>query len=148
MNLYDKQLTALRGVVFAMLMLAPALTWACCPSDDKGAPKAASGLGEPIPLAVDLAADAAWQIYALDHDGIRYILISDSAGAVRAAVGHSGGAVSVLPIGRDAARVLLPGDALPSGQYRVLSRSNALEVVLIDSAGAQYWWVRVSAPSN
>ena len=143
MNVYNMQMTALRGVVLAATMLAPVMAWAgCCPSDDKGAPKAARGLGESSPIAPDLAADAAWQVYEFERDGIRYTQINDSAGNVRAAIGRIGETAWVLPIGRDADRVLLPGDVVPAGNARVLLRSEGVEVVLIDNGTTQYWWVR------
>ncbi len=143
MNVYDKQVTALRAGILTVAMLTPAMAWAsCCASDDKGAPSAARGLGESSPAAPDLSADAAWRVYEFERDGIRYTQINDSAGTVRAAVGRIGGTVWVLPIGRDADRVLLPGDALPAGNTRVLLRSREVEVVLIENGATQYWWVR------
>jgi hypothetical protein len=63
-------------------------------------------------------------------------------GNVRAAVGRIGETVWVLPIGRDADRVRLLGDALPAGNTRVLLRSKEVEVILIENGTAQYWWVR------
>jgi hypothetical protein len=143
MNVYNTQTMALRVAMLTVAMLAPTMAWAaCCPSDDKGAPKAARGLGESTPAATDLAADAAWQIYEFERDGVRYTQVNDSAGTVRAAVGRIGATAWVLPIGRDADRVLLPGDALPAGSARVLLRSKEVEVVLIDNGATQYWWVR------
>ncbi len=47
-----------------------------------------------------------------------------------------------LPIGRDADRVRLHGDALPAGNARVLLRSKEVEVVLIENGTTQYWWMR------
>lgn len=127
--------------VMALIMAAPSAAFAaCCPSDDKTAP-AARGLGESSPQAPDLAIDAAWQVYEFARDGIRFIQINDSSGSVRAAVGRIGGTVFVLPAGRDVDRVLVPGDALPAGNRRVLYRSEEVEVVLIDSGTVQYWLV-------
>ncbi len=73
---------------------------------------------------------------------VRYTQINDSAGHVRAAVGRIAGTAWVLPIGRDADRVRLHGDALPAGNARVLLRSKEVEVVLIENGTTQYWWVR------
>lgn len=143
MNVCNMQLNALRGAVLAVAMLAPAMTWAtCCPSDDKGAPKAARGLGESTPQTPDLAVDPAWQVYEFERDGIRYTQVNDNSGNVRAAVGRIGSTAWVLPIGRDADRVLLPGDALPAGNARMLLRSSEVEVVLIENGTTQYWLVR------
>jgi hypothetical protein len=142
MTVYNKQMTALRAAMLTVVMLAPTMAWACCPDDGKTSPKADRGLGESVPSAPDLAADAAWQIYEFERDGIRYTQVNDSTGAVRAAVGRIGETAWVLPIGRDADRVLLPGDALPAGNARVLLRSKEVEVVLIESGTTQHWWVR------
>lgn len=142
MNVYKMQLTALRAAMLTVAMLAPTMAWACCPSDDKTAPAASRGLGESVPVAPDLAADEAWQIYEFERDGVRYTQVNDSAGNVRAAVGRIGETAWVLPIGRDADRVLLPGDALPAGNARVLLRSKEVEVVLIENGTTQYWRVR------
>lgn len=123
-----------------LVMTAPSAAWACCPDDGKTAP-AARGLGESVPQAPDLAADAAWQVYEFARGGIHFIQINDSAGSVRAEVGRIGDTVFVLPAGRDVDRVLIPGDALPAGNRRVLYRSNEVEVVLIDNGTVQYWLV-------
>ncbi len=143
MNVYNKQVTALRAAMLTVAMLTPTMAWAaCCPSDGNTSPKAARGLGESTPAATDLAADAAWQIYEFERDGVRYTQVNDSTGIVRAAVGRIGETAWVLPIGRDADRVRLPGDALPAGNARVLLRSKEVEVVLFENGTTQYWWVR------
>lgn len=142
MNVCKKRLYVMRGGVLAVAILAPTIAWACCPDDGKTSPRAARGLGESSPAATDLATDAAWKIYEFERDGIRYTQINDSTGAVRAAVGRIGRTIWVLPIGLDADRVRLPGDALPTGNEHVLLRSKEVEVVLIKNATAQYWLVR------
>lgn len=148
MNVYKMQLTGLRAAMLTVAMLAPTMAWACCPSDGKTSPKAARGLGESAPSAPDLAADAAWQIYEFERGGVRYTQVNDSAGAVRAAVGRIGETAWVLPIGRDADRVLFPGDALPAGNARVLLRSKEVEVVLIENGTMHYWWVRALSSAD
>ena len=148
MNVYDVRSTALRGTTLAMVMLLPSMAWACCPSDGNTTPKAALGLGETLPPAPDPAADPAWGVYEFERGGIRYTQINDSSGGVRAAVGRIGDVQWVLPIGRDADRVLLPGDALPPGSARVLLRSKEVEVMLIESGTTQYWWVRALNTAN
>ena len=149
MNVYNMQVAGLRCAILAIAMLVfPSMAWACCPSDDKGAPKAARGLGETQPLTTDLATDPAWQIYEFERDGILYTQINDSSGNVRAAVGRIGSTVWVLPIGRDADRVLQSSDALPAGNSRVLLRSKEVEVVLIDSGSTQHWLIRALTIEN
>ncbi len=149
MNVYNKQVTALRAAILTVAMLTPTMAWAvCCPSDDKTAPKAARGLGESAPAAPDLAVDAAWQIYEFERDGVRYTQINDDNGKVRAAVGRVGETAWVLPIGSDADRVRMPGDVLPVGNARVLLRSKEVEVVLIENGTTQYWWVRALKPAD
>jgi hypothetical protein len=138
MTVYKIQLTALLTVA----MLAPTMAWACCPDDGKTSPKAARGLGESAPQTPDLAADPAWQVYEFERDGVMYTQINDNTGTVRAAVGRIGPTAWVLPIGRDADRVKLAGDALPAGHRRVLLRSNEVEVVLIENGTTPSWWVR------
>lgn len=148
MNVHNTQITALRAAMLTVTMLVPTMAWACCPSDGKTSPKAAQGLGESAPTTPDLAADPAWQIYEFERDGVRYTQVNDSLGNVRAAVGRIGTMAWVLPIGRDADRVRLPGDALPAGNARVLLRSKEVEVTLIENGTAHYWWVRALAPAN
>lgn len=142
MNGETMRVMAMRGAMAATVLAVPSIAWACCPSDDKGAPKAARGLGESLPATVDLAADPDWQIYEFERDGLRYTQINDATGKVRAAVGRVGGTAWVLPIGQDADRVRLPGDSLPVGTSRVLMRSREVEVLLIQSEGTDYWLVR------
>lgn len=117
-----------------------------CPSDGNGAPKAATGLGQSFPLAQDLAPDPAWQVYVFERDGLRYTQVNDATGNVRAAVGQIGQTLWVMPIGSDADRVSVPGDALPAGQSRVLVDSSEAEVILYQDGTRQGWLIR--APSS
>lgn len=142
MNVYDLQLTAIRTVILVATILTPTVALACCPSDGKTSPSAARGLGESFPIAVNQSMDAAWQVYEFERDGIRYMQINDSTGDVRAAVGRIGETLWVLPIGRDADRVLMPGDALPTGSTRVVVRTNEVEIVLVENGAIQHWLVR------
>lgn len=150
MFVYKKQVTALGAAILTSAALAlPSTAWAqCCPSDGKTSPKAARGLGESAPQAPDLAVDEAWKIYEFERGGVRYTQINDDTGNVRAAVGRIGDTAWVLPIGRDADRVLLPGDAIPAGNARVLLRSKEVEVVLIETGSTQYWWIRALASTD
>lgn len=135
--------------IFGLLMVggAPGAYAKCgCPSDGAGAPAAKSGLGQEFPVAQDLAADATWQVYEFQRDGIRYTQINDQYGNVRAAVGRIGDTFWTMPIGTDADRVTIQGDAEPVGVPRVLFRSEEVEVVLYQDGDTQRWQVR--APST
>lgn len=125
-----------------VLLGLPSLTWACCPSDGQTAPKAATGLGDAYPPAMDLASDPQWQIYEFERDGVRYVQINDANGAVRAAAGRIAGTFWVMPIGSDADRVSLPDDALPTGRARVLYRGRDVEVVLFEDEARPRWMIR------
>ena len=129
-------------------MAASSVTYAkCgCPSDGAGAPAAASGLGQAFPAASDLASDSAWQVYEFERDGIRYTQVNDQYGSVRAAVGRIGNTFWTMPIGSDADRVRVQGDAAPAGVPNVLFRSNDVEVVLYQDGALQRWVIR--SPSS
>ena len=113
-----------------------------CPDDGHGAPKAATGLGQEFPQAPDLAADAAWQVYEFERDGIRYVQVNDRSGAVRAAAGRIGETFWAMPIGSDADRVAVQGDAAPVGTPQPLFRSSEVEVVLYRDGTRQRWLIR------
>lgn len=113
-----------------------------CPDDGIGAPKAATGLGQEFPQAPDLAADAAWQVYEFERDGIRYVQVNDQSGVVRAAAGRIGETFWAMPIGSDADRVAVQGDAAPAGTPQVLFRSSDVEVVLYRDGTRQRWLIR------
>lgn len=113
-----------------------------CPDDGIGAQKAASGLGQEFPTAPDLAADSAWQVYEFERDGIRYTQVNDQYGNVRAAVGRIGDTFWTMPIGIDADRVRVEGNATPSGAPKLLFRSDEVEVVLYQDGLLQRWMVR------
>lgn len=116
-----------------------------CPSDGGGAAMPATGLGQQFPQAADLAADAAWQVYEFERGGIRYTQVNDRAGNVRAAVGRIGDTFWTMPIGSDADRVAVQGDAIPAGAPEVLFRSNEVEVVLYRDGIQQRWLIRSPA---
>lgn len=125
----------------ASLLMSPQVLAQCCPGGGD-APKAASGLGQSVPPATDLAVDPEWQVYEFERGGIRYMQINDGSGKVRAAVGRIDDLFWVMPIGGDADRVSV--DALPalSGQRKVLYRTKEVEVVLHRTATGDYWEVR------
>ncbi len=122
------------------VLAAPAIASACCPSDGHTAPKASQGLGEAFPPAADLAADPAWQVYSFERDGIHYLQINDASGVVRAAVGSIGGTRWVLPVGKDADRVALPGDAATAaGTGVVIYRGPDVEIRRHQGATGDSW---------
>ena len=126
-------------VLFGLALSPFASAQTCCPSGGVGAPKAASGLGDALPPATDLAADPAWQVYQFERGGIRYIQINDQNLVPRAAVGQVGNVFWTLPIGKDVDRVSLPGDVVPNGQRKTIYRSADVEVVLYQDGGVQRW---------
>lgn len=113
-----------------------------CPDDGRGAPAAATGLGQTYPDAPDLAPSSAWKVYEFSRDGIRYIQVNDSAGGVRAAVGRIGDTFWTMPIGSDADRVMVQSAAVPTGAVEVLYRSADTEVLRYTEAGVTRWLVR------
>ncbi len=125
----------------ATLLMSPQVFAQCCPGGGD-APKAMSGLGQSAPPATDLAVDPEWQVYEFERGGIRYTQINDSIGKVRAAVGRIDDVFWVMPIGGDADRVSVDALPAPSGQRKVLYRTNEVEVVLHRTATGDYWEVR------
>lgn len=123
-----------------------------CPSDGNGlpitlplvpeVPVATSGLGESSPATTNLSADPSWQVYEFQRSGVRYVQVNDRYGVVRAAVGRIDGAFWVLPIGRDADRVRVPGDAAFAGTGVTVFRSGELEIVRYRIGGKDAWAVR------
>ncbi|TXH69395.1 MAG: hypothetical protein E6Q88_09275 [Lysobacteraceae bacterium] len=91
---------------------------------------------------MDLAADPNWQVYEFERDGIRYVQVNDRTGIVRAAVGRIGDTFWVLPLGRDADRVSLPGNVVPRGQGKLLYRNNEVEIIQNRNGGQDHWIVR------
>ncbi len=135
------------ALLAASLLMSSHVFAQCCPSGG-GAPKAATGLGQPFPPAADLAADPDWQVYELERGGIRYIQIEDRTGRVRAGVGRVDDVLWPMPMGSDADRVSV--EALPAlpGQRKVLYRSNEVEVVLIRTNNGDFWEVRSPATTH
>ncbi|MCI2243822.1 hypothetical protein L3067_04265 [Xanthomonas sp. PPL568] len=100
---------SVRRMVIGLLVAGvPAAAFACCPSGGSGSPgsvPAAKGLGESAPQAANLSADPEWGVYEFARDGINYLQINDSRGAVRAAVGRIDATAWVMPMGSDVDRV-------------------------------------------
>jgi hypothetical protein len=128
------------SAVLLVLASAPAVAGACCPSGGNGI-ASTSGLGESAPAAVDVSADPSWSVYEFTRSGVNYTQINDAGGGVRAAVGNIGSTAWVLPLGTNADRVLLPGDALPAGNRRTIFKSAKIEVVLIETTVGPYWLI-------
>ncbi|MBX3712660.1 MAG: hypothetical protein KF800_11915 [Lysobacter sp.] len=133
---------ALATIAVSVVLTPMAYAKCGCPADWIGAPAAESGLGQEFPAAPDLAADTAWRVYEFQKDGIRYTQVNDQAGNVRAAVGRIGGTFFALPIGSDAPRTAVQGDATPAGVPKVLFRAEDVEVVLYQDGAIQRWQVR------
>lgn len=131
-----RQIMLAGGVLAGVLLTPQAL--ACCPTGTGGAP-ARSGLGESYPSAVDLAPGSAYDVYAFELDGIRYVQVNDG-GQVRFAVGYIGDTMWAVPAGVDAGRVLLPGDPLPAGDG-VLVYSGEVTVTRYATAEGEVWAV-------
>jgi hypothetical protein len=135
-------------VAATILMLATTFTSSfafagCgCPSDGRDKPSAVTGLGESLPKTSDLSSDPAWQVYAFERDGIRYLQINDSANTTRAAIGQIGATAWVLPIGRDADRVAIQTGASSTMAGRVLYRDKEIEVVHYLESNQDRWIVR------
>ncbi|PPU71376.1 hypothetical protein XmelCFBP4644_16780 [Xanthomonas melonis] len=83
-----------------------AQTGGCC-AGGVGA-QATMGLGGRSPAAANLTLDPAWSIYEFQRDGVTYLQINDVAGEVRAVVARVDNALWVLPMGKDADRVIVP----------------------------------------
>lgn len=90
---------------------------------------------------MDVSTDPSWSVYQFTRGGVNYTQINDAGGGVRAAVGNIGGTAWVLPLGTNADRVLLPGDALPVGTRRTIFKSTQIEVVLIETQVGPYWFI-------
>ena len=134
--------SVLSAVLFvASLLMCPQVFAQCCPGGGD-TPKAAIGLGQPFPVATDLAADPAWQVYEFERGGIRYEQVNDSVGRVRVAVGHIDDVFWVMPMGIDADRVSINAQPALAGPRKVLYRSNEVEVILYRTVMGDYWVVR------
>ncbi len=136
--------TVSSAIVFLATMFTSPYAFAqCgCPSGGGDAPKAASGLGEAIPDAIDLSSDPAWQVYEFERDGIRYLQINDTANSARVAIGKIGEMAWVLPIGRDADRVSIQADAQLPVTGRTVYRDDNVEVVHYRQSNQDRWIVR------
>lgn len=131
------------AVLLCAIIASPLAVAQCgCPSDGHGTPMlGGSGLGESFPVAPDMAADPAWQVYEFERDGVRYTQINDHSGRVRVAVGRIANTFWVLPIGSDADRASTASTkTMTGGSGKTIYRSNEVEIVLHRSAGNQDRW--------
>jgi hypothetical protein len=144
MSIHFSRSACARLALLACALLVSPTAWAkcSCPDDGRDSPAASRGLGESFPEAVDLAADPAWQVYEFQRDGVRYVQINDSAGTVHAAAGRIGGTAWVMPIGTDADRVTVPGDATPAGVPSLMYRGPDVEVVRYQDGSQSSWLIR------
>lgn len=134
-------------IVFGVLSRAASAECGC-PGGGVGAPVVKSGLGQQFPSAPNLAANPRWSVYEFERDGIRYTQINDRNGGVRAAVGRIGTTFWVMPIGTDADRVVIQGEATPVGTSSTLYRSDEVEVLLYQNGTRQDWVVRRPGASS
>ena len=135
--------------LIAAFAFSPVASAKCgCPDDGDWIQKSSRGLGESRPDAADLAADPAWEVYKFEGSGIEYFQVNDRSGVVHAATGRIGDLVWAMPLGVDADRVAVPGDALPSGTPRVLYRGRDVEIVLYQDGVKQRWLVRPTVTST
>lgn len=112
------------------------------------APKAASGLGQTKPAAVDLTSDPKWQVYEFERDGIRYLQINDAANTARAAIGQIGATAWVLPIGRDADRVAIQAGPPSAVTGRVVYRDDKVDVLHYQQSNQDRWIIRPTKASR
>lgn len=111
-------------------------------SDGRDKPTAVTGLGESLPETSDLSSDPDWQIYEFERDGIRYLQINDAANNARAAIGQIGATAWVLPVGRDAGRVVIQARALSAVTGRTVYRDDGVEVIHYRQSNQDRWIIR------
>ncbi|WP_354282271.1 hypothetical protein [Stenotrophomonas sp. 2619] len=121
---------------------------ACCPSDGNGIALAKSGMGESLPLAVNLSQDPNWLVYGFERDGISYYQVNDLAGQVRVIVGKIDDQFFTLPAGKSPARTSLPSQRLvvPSNAVRrEVYRRAEFALVVYGEGNDAIWSVEVPA---
>lgn len=132
----------------ALLLAAPALAFACCPSGGQGVSVARTGLGESQPAALDLSADPAWQVYAFEREGVSYYQVNDLAGEVKVIIASIDGTFWTLPAGKREERVSLPSKSLvlpKSARRSVVYRGAGFSLVLYASGADAVWSVEPAA---
>ncbi|WP_372190848.1 hypothetical protein ACCQ21_12900 [Xanthomonas axonopodis pv. desmodiigangetici] len=129
----------LGAAAIAMLAVTGSAS-ACCPGDGTVATLAATGLGESVPNATNLAVDPTWRIYEFQREGMLYLQINDAAGVVCGAVGRAGEALWVLPMGKDVNRVTVSTLTRPTLAQLVYQTDN-FTVHLIPGTAGERWIV-------
>lgn len=147
---HPNQLLGICTLVFigSCMTTVPAHAQQCCPSGGVGSPKSMTGLGQSSPQIANLSIDPAWKVYQFERQGIRYLQINDLSGNTRLGIGRIGATAWVLPMGMDADRVILPGDAVPAGSPRTIFLSKDEEVVLYQDGLLQRWMIRLTQLSS
>lgn len=128
----------------AVLLAAPALSYACCPGGGQGVPVATAGLGESQPAALDISSDPAWLVYAFERDGVSYYQVNDLTGQVNVIVANIESTFWTLPAGKTAARVSLPSKplALPKNAHRsIVFRGPDFSLVVYGEGRGAVWAV-------
>jgi hypothetical protein len=129
------------AVVLVATMFAS--SFACAQvSDGRDKPAAVTGLGETLPRTSNLSKDLEWQIYEFQRDGVRYLQINDNVSNTRAAIGQIGATAWVLPIGRDADRVVVQSNTSTAVAGRVVYRDNKIQVIHSRESNQDRWIIQ------
>ena len=132
------------AALLSVPMLAAA---ACCPSDDNGIQLSKSGLGESLPVAMNLSGDPNWLVYGFEREGITYYQVNDLSGRVILIVGNADEEFWTLPAGKSPARVSLPSHRLvvPEGAIRhVVFRRAEFSLVVYGEGSDAVWSIELS----
>ena len=144
------RISRVRGVVLVVSLLSMPFVAAaaCCPSDGNGIALAKSGMGESLPLAVNLSQDPNWLVYGFERDGISYYQVNDLAGQVRVIVGKIDDQFFTLPAGKSPARTSLPSQRLfvpGNAVRREVYRRAEFALVVYGEGNDAIWSVEVPA---
>ncbi|WP_313425901.1 hypothetical protein [Stenotrophomonas rhizophila] len=135
-------------LVVSLLSMPFVAAAACCPSDGNGIALAKSGMGESLPLAVNLSQDPNWLVYGFERDGISYYQVNDLAGQVRVIVGKIDDQFFTLPAGKSPARTSLPSQRLVvpgNAVRREVYRRAEFALVVYGEGNDAIWSVEVPA---
>lgn len=135
-------------LVVSLLSMPFVAAAACCPSDGNGIALAKSGMGESLPLAVNLSQDPNWRVYGFERDGISYYQVNDLAGQVRVIVGKIDDQFFTLPAGKSPARTSLPSQHLVvpgNAVRREVYRRAEFALVVYGEGNDAIWSVEVPA---
>lgn len=135
-------------LVVSLLSMPFVAAAACCPSDGNGIALAKSGMGESLPLAVNLSQDPEWLVYGFERDGISYYQVNDLAGQVRVIVGKIDDQFFTLPAGKSPAQTSLPSQRLVvpgNAVRREVYRRAEFALVVYGEGNDAIWSVEVPA---